>query len=91
MSASVSQVKSNKMAKKTDAPVVAVAEPVVKGAKAKKAAPAQAEVVVPVVAAVPVEVRTADAILTAALESVRTQAKAAAESYRALAHELRSP
>ena len=88
MSSSVSQVKSNKMPKKTDAPVVAVAEPVVKGAKAKKAAPAQAEVVVPVVAAVPVEVRTADAILTAALESVRTQAKAAAESYRALAHEL---
>jgi chromatin remodeling complex protein RSC6 len=88
MSASVSQVKSNKMAKKTDAPVVAVAEPVVKGTKAKKAVPAQAEVVVPVVAAAPVEVRTADAILTAALESVRTQAKAAAESYRALAHEL---
>jgi hypothetical protein len=88
MSASVSQVKSNKMAKKSDAPVVAVAEPVVKGAKAKKAAPAQTEVVVPVVAAVPVEVRTADAILSAALESVRAQAKSTAESYRALAHEL---
>jgi chromatin remodeling complex protein RSC6 len=98
MSSSVSQNKSNKMAKKTEtapaaASVVAPAtKAVAPAAKGKKAAPAQAEVVVPVVvaaaAAAPAEVRTADAILTAALESVRTQAKAAADSYRALAHDL---
>ena len=97
MASSVSQVKSNKMAKKSEtvvAPVVvpapaakAVPAPAAKGKKA----PAQAEVVVPVVAvtvAAPAEVRSADAILTAVLESVRTQAKAAADSYRALAHEI---
>jgi chromatin remodeling complex protein RSC6 len=87
------------MAKKTEtapAPATAVA-PAAKAApaKGKKAAPAQAEVVVPVVAATaaaaaaaPAEVRTADAILTAALESVRAHAKAAAEASRALAHDL---
>jgi chromatin remodeling complex protein RSC6 len=98
MSSSVSQNKSNKMPKKTEttAPVAATVTPAAKTAtKAKKTAPAQTEVVVPVVAtttpavvAAPTEVRTADAILTAALESVRTQAKAAADSYRALAHDL---
>jgi chromatin remodeling complex protein RSC6 len=93
MSSSVSQNKSNKMAKKTDAPAPAPVTPAKAAsapAKGKKA-PAQTEVVVPVVAAVvaaPAEVRTADAILTAALESVRAQAKSAAESYRALAHDL---
>lgn len=84
------------MAKKTEtaAPAPAPATAKVAAPKAKKAAaPAQAEVVVPVVApagvvAVPTEVRSADAILTAALESVRAQAKAASESYRNLAHEL---
>jgi chromatin remodeling complex protein RSC6 len=95
MSSSVSQNKSNKMAKKTDAPAAAPVTPA-KAAPAPvkgKKAPAQTEVVVPVVAApvvvaAPAEVRTADAILTAALESVRAQAKSAAESYRALAHDL---
>jgi chromatin remodeling complex protein RSC6 len=83
------------MAKKTETAPAPVVAPAAKAApapaaKAKKAAPAQTEVVVPVVvaAAAPAEVRTADAILTAALESVRTQAKAAADSYRALAHDL---
>lgn len=95
MSSSVSQSKSNKMAKKTEtaAPAPAVTPaPAAKAAapKAKKAAPAQAEVVVPVVAAaaVPTEVRSADAILAAALEAVRAHAKAAAEASRALAHDL---
>jgi chromatin remodeling complex protein RSC6 len=94
MSSSVSQVKSNKMPKKTEtapapAPVADVTSGKTGAPRAKKAAaPAQTEVVVPVVAAVPTEVRSADAILSAALESVRTQAKSAAESYRALAHEL---
>ena len=93
MSSSVSQVKSNKMAKKTEtapAPVPVAAPTPAKTAapRAKKAAPAQTEVVVPVVAAAPTEVRTADAILSAALESVRAHAKAASETYRALAHEL---
>jgi len=81
------------MAKKTEtapAPAAAAPAPVkVAAPKAKKAAaPAQTEVVVPVVTAAPTEVRSADAILTAALESVRSQAKSAAESYRSLAHEL---
>lgn len=92
MASSVSQVKSNKMAKKSETVVAPVVAPVAKAAPATKGkkAPAQAEVVVPVVvpAAAPAEVRTADAILTAALESVRTQAKSVAESYRALAHEI---
>jgi chromatin remodeling complex protein RSC6 len=97
MSSSVSHSKSNKMAKKTEtaAPAPAVTPaPAAKAAapKAKKAAPAQAEVVVPVVAAgvvaVPTEVRSADAILAAALEAVRAHAKAAAEASRALAHDL---
>ena len=96
MSSSVSQNKSNKMAKKTDAPaaapVVAPAAKVAPVAKGKKA-PAQAEVVVPVVAApavaaAPAEVRSADAILSAALEAVRAHAKASAEASRALAHDL---
>jgi hypothetical protein len=98
MSSSVSQNKSNKMAKKSEtAPVAApvVATPAVKAAptaKGKKA-PAQTEVVVPVVAtpvvaAAPAEVRSADAILSAALEAVRAHAKAAAEASRALAHDL---
>ncbi len=85
------------MAKKTEtaAPAPAVTPaPAAKTAapKTKKAAPAQAEVVVPVVAAgvvaAPTEVRTADAILSAALEAVRAHAKAAAEASRALAHDL---
>ena len=98
MSSSVSQSKSNKMAKKTEtapaaAPVVAAAAKAAPAAKGKKAAPAQAEVVVPVVAApavaaAPAEVRSADAILTAALEAVRAHAKAAADASRALAHDL---
>jgi chromatin remodeling complex protein RSC6 len=94
MSSSVSHNKSNKMAKKTEtAPVVATPAPAAKAApKTKKAAPAQAEVVVPVVAAgvvaVPAEVRTADAILACALEAVRAHAKAAAEASRTLAHDL---
>jgi hypothetical protein len=95
MASSVSQVKSNKMAKKSETVAAPVVAPVAKAAPAPaakgKKAPAQAEVVVPVVVApvaAPVEVRSADAILTAALESVRTQAKAAADSYRALAHEI---
>ena len=97
MSSSVSQSKSNKMAKKTDAPAAApVVAPAAKAAPAPaakgKKAPAQAEVVVPVVAAAPAaapaEVRSADAILTAALEAVRAHAKAAADASRALAHDL---
>jgi chromatin remodeling complex protein RSC6 len=85
------------MAKKTDAPAAApVVAPAAKAAPAPaakgKKAPAQAEVVVPVVAAAPAaapaEVRSADAILTAALEAVRAHAKAAADASRALAHDL---
>lgn len=92
MPASVSQNKSNNMAKKSEtAPATPVTAAPAAGKKAK-AAPAKAEVVVPVstpaVAAVATEIRSADAILTAALESVRTQAKAAAEASRALVHEL---
>lgn len=96
MSSSVSQNKSNEMAKKSEtapaaAPVV-VAAKAAPAAKGKKA-PAQTEVVVPVVAApvvaaAPAEVRSADAILTAALEAVRAHAKASAEASRALAHDL---
>jgi chromatin remodeling complex protein RSC6 len=85
------------MPKKSETVVapVAVAAPVTK--PARKSAPAKTEVVVPttvapttaaVVTTTPTEVRTADAILTALLESVRTQAKAAADSYRATLHEL---
>jgi len=100
MSSSVSQSKSNKMAKKTEtAPAAAVTPaPAAKAAPAPaakgKKAPAQAEVVVPVVAApaaaaaAPAEVRSADAILSAALEAVRAHAKASAEASRALAHDL---
>ena len=100
MSASVSQSKSNKMAKKTEtapapapATPVAAAVPAVKKVKNPLHPASKAEVVVPVVAtpaptAAPVEVRSADAILSAALESVRSHAKAAAEASRALAHEL---
>ena len=96
MPASVSQNKSNNMAKKSEtAPATPVAAAPAAGKKAK-AAPAKTEVVVPVttptvaagVVAVPTETRSADAILTAALESVRTHAKAAAEASRALVHEL---
>jgi len=96
MSSSVSQSKSNKMAKKTEtpapAPAVAPAAKAAPAAKGKKA-PAQTEVVVPVVAtpavaAAPAEVRSADAILSAALEAVRAHAKASAEASRALAHDL---
>ena len=93
MPASVSQNKSNNMAKKSEtAPATPVAAAPAAGKKTKAAAPAKTEVVVPVttpaVAAVPTETRSADAILTAALESVRTHAKAAAEASRALVHEL---
>lgn len=90
MSTSVSQSKSNKMAKKSETvPANPVAAAPAAGKKAK-AAPAKTEVVVPVStpAAVPAETRSADAILTAALESVRTHAKAAAEASRALVHDL---
>jgi chromatin remodeling complex protein RSC6 len=96
MPASVSQNKSNNMAKKSEtAPATPVTAAPAAGKKAK-AAPAKTEVVVPVttpavaasVVAVPAETRSADAILTAALESVRTHAKAAAEASRALVHEL---
>ena len=81
------------MAKKSEtAPATPVAAAPAAGKKTKAAAPAKTEVVVPVttpaVAAVPTETRSADAILTAALESVRTHAKAAAEASRALVHEL---
>jgi len=78
------------MAKKTETAPAPAVVPAAAPKVVKKAAPAAATVVVPTAApvAAPVEVRTADAILTAALESVRTQAKAAAENYRALAHEL---
>ena len=96
MSSSVSQNKSNKMAKKTEtAPVTPVVAPTT-ATKGKKA-PAQTEVVVPVVVpvvapasvpAVPTEVRSSDTILAAALEAVRLHAKASAEASRALAHDL---
>jgi chromatin remodeling complex protein RSC6 len=87
------------MPKKTEpAPAAApvVATPAAKAAPAAKGkkAPAQTEVVVPVVtapaaaAAAPAEVRSADAILSAALEAVRAHAKASAEASRALAHDL---
>lgn len=92
MSSSVSQIKSNKMAKKTEtAPATPVVAPTT-AAKAKKAAPAKTEVVVPVVVAapatVPAEVRSSETILAAALEAVRVHAKASAEASRALAHDL---
>jgi chromatin remodeling complex protein RSC6 len=93
MSSSVSQNKSNKMPKKTEtAPATPVVAPTT-ATKGKKA-PAQAEVVVPVVVApvavpaAPTEVRSSDTILAAALEAVRLHAKASAEASRALAHDL---
>ena len=96
MPASVSQNKSNNMAKKSETAPATPVTPAPAAAKKAKAAPAKTEVVVPVttpavaagVVAVPTETRSADAILTAALESVRTHAKAAAEASRALVHEL---
>jgi len=80
------------MAKKTEtAPATPVVAPTI-AAKAKKAAPAKTEVVVPVVVAapatVPAEVRSSETILAAALEAVRVHAKASAEASRALAHDL---
>jgi len=96
MPASVSQNKSNNMAKKSETAPATPVTPAPAAGKKAKAAPAKTEVVVPVttpavaagVVAVPTEARSADAILTAALESVRTHAKAAAEASRALVHEL---
>jgi chromatin remodeling complex protein RSC6 len=80
------------MAKKSETvPATPVsAAPAPAASKKAKSVPAKAEVVVPVSspAAVPTETRSADAILTAALESVRTHAKASAEASRALVHEL---
>jgi len=84
------------MAKKSETAPATPVTPAPAAGKKAKAAPAKTEVVVPVttpvvaagVVAVPTETRSADAILTAALESVRTHAKAAAEASRALVHEL---
>jgi len=81
------------MAKKSETvPATPVVAAPAAGKKAKAAAPAKTEVVVPVTApvaaAAPSETRSADAILAAALESVRTHAKAAAEASRALVHDL---
>lgn len=81
------------MAKKSEtAPATPVVAAPAAGKKAKAPAPAKTEVVVPVttpvVAAAPAETRSADAILTAALESVRLHAKTAAEASRALVHDL---
>ena len=92
MSSSVSQIKSNKMAKKSDAPAAAPA-PVVAAKPAKKAAaPAAAAVVVPttaapVVVAAPAEVRSADAILAGLQEALRTLASETSTRLRAAVHD----
>ena len=95
MSSSVSQSKSNKMVKKNEtapAPVPAVAAPAPKVAK-KAAAPAAAAVVVPTTAAAvtpvaaPVEVRSADAILTGLQEALRTLATETSTRLRAAVHD----
>ena len=92
MSSSVSQSKSNKMAKKSDAPVAAPAPVVAPAAKvAKKSAPAAAAVVVPTtaapVAAAPAEVRSADAILSGLQEALRTLASETSTRLRAAVHD----
>jgi hypothetical protein len=91
MSSSVSQNKSNKMAKKSDSPAAAPA-PVVaaKSAKSKAAAPAAAAVVVPTTAApvaAPAEVRSADAILAGLQEALRTLASETSTRLRAAVHD----
>jgi hypothetical protein len=90
MSSSVSQNKSNKMAKKSDAPAAAPA-PVVAAKSAKKAAaPAAAAVVVPTTAApvaAPAEVRSADAILAGLQEALRTLASETSTRLRAAVHD----
>jgi chromatin remodeling complex protein RSC6 len=100
MSSSVSQNKSNKMAKKTEttAPVVVAKTAPVTTEVAKKTrkAPAQTEVVVPTtttsttaaVVTAPVEVRTADAILSALQERLKTMASETASLLRAASHEV---
>jgi len=96
MSASVSQNKSNKMAKKTEtAPASAPATPVAAAPATKttkKAPAAKAEVVVPTVAApavvaAPTEVRTADAILTSLQETLKTLASETSSRLRAAVHD----
>ena len=92
MSSSVSQNKSNKMAKKTEA-VVAAPAPAVAAPKAKKT-PAAAAVVVPTTAApavvaavVPAETRTADAILATLQETLRSIATETSSRLRAAVHD----
>jgi chromatin remodeling complex protein RSC6 len=94
MSSSVSLNKVNKMAKKTETAPSTPKTPAVV-VKSKKTPPAKTEVVVPVTPAsapsvtpAATEVRSADAILSAALEAVRAHAKASADASRALLHEL---
>ena len=90
MSSSVSQNKSNKMAKKTE---TVVAAPAVAAPKAKKT-PAAAAVVVPTTAApavvaavVPAETRTADAILATLQETLRSIATETSSRLRAAVHD----
>jgi chromatin remodeling complex protein RSC6 len=97
MSSSVSQNKSNKMAKKTEtvAPPAPVAAPV--AAKTKKVTPSKAEVVVPVVpvpapvaaavVATPTELRTADSILSGLQETLKTLASETSSRLRSAVHE----
>jgi chromatin remodeling complex protein RSC6 len=84
--------KKSESAPTTVVPAVPVTGKKVKNPLHPVNAPAKTQVVVPVSTgaadAVPTETRSADAILTAALESVRSHAKAAAEASRALVHEL---
>lgn len=93
MSSSVSQSKSNKMAKKSDSPAPAPAPVVAPAAKTtKKSVPAAAAVVVPttaapVAAAAPVEVRSADAILAGLQEALRTLASETSTRLRAAVHD----
>ena len=94
MSSSVSQNKSNKMAKKSEtvvapAPAVVAAAPKV----ARKAAPAAATVVVPTTVpttvpdAAPVEVRSADVILSTLQETLRALATETSTRLRAAVHD----
>jgi len=91
MSSSVSQSKSNKMAKKTETVAAPAPAPAAAAPKAKKA-PATAAVVVPTTAApavvaAPVEVRSADAVLTKLQEDLRALATDTATRIRAAVHD----
>jgi len=90
MSATVSSTKTNKMPKKSAAPVAATPAPVAAAAKtapkAAKASPAEAAVAAPVAAA-PAETRTAEAILGSLQETLKTISSELGARVRAAVHD----